>query len=153
MDQLTCYTGAVILSGDDLQVVRDQALLVQSGRILEVGDPLSSATQVDLSGKLLCPMFINAHTHVGDTGAKELGVGLPVEKAVSFPSGLKHRFLQSVEGTEIHITMMRDGLMEMLHNGTIAVADFREQGVAGVRALLQAAEGLPLRVTVVGRMA
>lgn len=153
MDDLTCYIGTAILAGDDLQVVRDQALLVQSGRILEVGVPIPSAVQVDLSGKLLCPMFINAHTHVGDTGAKELGVGLPVEKAVSFPDGLKHRFLQSVTGTATHISMMRDGLTEMLFNGTIATADFREQGIAGVRALRQAAENLPMRVIVVGRMA
>ncbi len=153
MEGLTCFTGGVILAGDDLQIVRGQALLVESGCILGIGTPVPGAVHVDLNGYLLCPMFINAHTHVGDTGAKELGVGLPVEQAVSFPGGLKHRFLQSVTGTSTHIAMMRDGLLEMLRNGTIALADFREEGVAGVRALRQAAEGLPLRVIIVGRMA
>jgi cytosine/adenosine deaminase-related metal-dependent hydrolase len=97
-------------------------------------------------------MFVNAHTHVGDTGAKELGVGLPLERVVVPPNGLKHRFLESVQGTADHVVMMRHGLQEMLHNGIIALADFREQGLAGVRALRQAAANLPLRVLALGRM-
>jgi cytosine/adenosine deaminase-related metal-dependent hydrolase len=153
MGVVTCYTGAVILAGDDLRVTSGQALLVQSGRILAVGASIPSARQVDLGGRLLCPMFINAHTHVGDTGAKELGVGLPLAKVVVPPDGLKHRFLQSVQGTADHEAMMRHGLHEMLHNGIIAIADFREQGLPGVRALRQAAAGLPLRVMALGRMA
>jgi cytosine/adenosine deaminase-related metal-dependent hydrolase len=153
MSEITCYSGAVILAGDELRITSGQALLVQSGRILEVGAPIPSARQVDVTGQLLCPMFINAHTHVGDTGAKELGVGLPLEKVVIPPDGLKHRFLQSVQGTPDHVGMMRHGLLEMLHNGIIALADFREQGLAGVRALREASAGLPLRVMALGRMA
>ena len=97
-------------------------------------------------------MFVDAHIHIGDTGAKEMGVGLPLEKVVIPPDGLKHRFLQSVSGTEMHINMMRDGLLELLHNGIIAMADFREQGLPGVRALREAAAGLPLYVVALGRM-
>jgi len=153
MSELICFTGATILAGDELRVTTGQALLVQSGRIVALEAPLPSTRQVDLSGRLLCPMFIDAHTHVGDTGAKELGVGLPLEKVVVPPDGLKHRFLESVRGTAGHINMMRHGLLEMLHNGIIALADFREQGLAGVRALRQAAIDLPLRVLALGRMA
>ena len=152
MSDLTCYNGAVILAGDDLQPVLERSLLVENGRILAVGDPIPDSRQVDLSGKLLCPMFINAHTHVGDTGAKELGVGLPLDEVVTSQKGLKHRFLQTVLGTEAHISMMRHGLLEMLHNGIIALADFREQGLPGVRALRQAAAGLPLEIIILGRM-
>ncbi len=153
MSELTCFTGAVILAGDELQVTLGQALLVEGGRVLAIGDTVPSARQVDMSGQLLCPMFIDAHTHVGDTGAKELGIGLPLDKVVVPPNGLKHRFLQSVLGSEAHVTMMRDGLLEMLHNGIIALADFREQGLPGVLALRRAAGGLPLRVIALGRMA
>ncbi len=153
MSELTCFRGAVILAGDDLQQTVGQALLVERGRILAIGDPVPSALQVDVSGKLLCPMFIDAHTHVGDTGAKELGIGLPLDQVVVPPNGLKHRFLQSVSGSEAHVAMMRDGLLEMLHNGVIALADFREQGLPGVLALRRAASGLPLRVIALGRMA
>jgi cytosine/adenosine deaminase-related metal-dependent hydrolase len=153
MSELTCFNGAVILAGDDLQATPGRALLVGDGRIVAIGDPVPSARQVDVSGQLLCPMFIDAHTHVGDTGAKELGIGLPLDKVVVPPNGLKHRFLQSVLGSEAHVAMMRDGLLEMLHNGVIALADFREQGLPGVLALRRAASGLPLRVIALGRMA
>jgi cytosine/adenosine deaminase-related metal-dependent hydrolase len=152
MSDLICYNGAIILAGDDLQPVKDRSLVVENGCIIALGNIVPSARQVDLSGKLICPMFIDAHTHIGDTGAKELGIGLPLDKVVSSPDGLKHRFLQSVEGKEIHITMMRHGLLEMLHNGIIALADFREQGLLGVRALRQAAAGLPIEVIILGRM-
>jgi cytosine/adenosine deaminase-related metal-dependent hydrolase len=153
MHALTCFTGAVIFAGDDLEVIQNAALVVRDGRILEISPviPQDSAV-VDLSGRLLCPMFINAHTHVADTGAKELGVGLPLEQVVNPPSGLKHQFLKNLIGTDEHVTQMRHGLLEMLHGGVIALADFREQGLAGVRALRQAAQGLPLRVMALGRM-
>ncbi|MDR3574337.1 MAG: amidohydrolase family protein [Anaerolineaceae bacterium] len=152
MGDLTSYNGAVILEGDDLRPVIGRSLLVENGCILAVGDGTPDSRQVDLSGKLLCPMFIDAHTHVGDTGAKELGVGLPLNSVVTPPDGLKHRFLQAVQGTEAHLTSMRHGLLEMLYNGIIALADFREQGLPGVRALRQAAAGLPVQVIILGRM-
>ncbi|MDR3564220.1 MAG: amidohydrolase family protein [Negativicutes bacterium] len=152
MSDLTCYNNAVILAGDDLQPVIGHSLLVENGCILALGEEIPGARSVDLSGKLLCPMFIDAHTHVSDTGAKELGAGLPLEKVVNPPDGLKHRYLRTVQGTEAHLASMRHGLLEMLHNGTIALADFCEQGLPGVRALRQAAAGLPVELIVLGRM-
>ncbi len=152
MGDLTCFINAEILAGDDQEVVRGKALVVDGGRIVAVDAPVAGARTVDLAGKLLCPAFIDAHTHVGDTGAKELGVGLPLAQTVVPPHGLKHRFLQQVAGTETHVEMMRHGLCEMLANGIAAAADFREQGLAGVRALRRAAEGLPIRVIALGRI-
>ncbi len=154
MSERICFTHATILAGDELQVIPAGSLLVQSGRIVMPGETIAEDVQrVDMSGKLLCPMFIDAHTHVADTGAKELGVGLPLEQVINPPDGLKHRFLQSVQGTQEHIAMMRSGLGEMLANGIIAAGDFREQGLEGVRALRQAAQGLPIQVLALGRMA
>ena len=152
MGDLTCFNGAVILAGDNLDAVRGKALIIQEGRIVEIGDAPAGACLMDLSGMLLCPAFVNAHTHVGDTGAKELGIGLPLTQAVDPPEGLKHVFLQKVTGTESHLAMMRHGLGEMQRNGTAAVADFREGGLAGVRALRKAAEGIPIRVVALGRI-
>lgn len=153
MNELICFSNAMVLVGDELEIIRHCTVTVQAGRIIKIGEPASpNARSEDLAGRLLCPMMINAHTHVGDTGAKELGVGLPLAQVTDLPDGLKHVFLQSVKGTELHVAMMRHGLMEMLHNGIIASADFREQGLAGVRALRRAGEGLPIRVIALGRM-
>jgi cytosine/adenosine deaminase-related metal-dependent hydrolase len=107
---------------------------------------------VDLGASLMCPMFVNSHTHVGDSGAKEMGIGLRLEEAVVPPHGLKHRFLAGVD-SETLVAMMRDTLLDMLQGGTIAFADFREQGLAGVRALRRAAADLPIRAVILGRMA
>jgi cytosine/adenosine deaminase-related metal-dependent hydrolase len=152
MSELICFINAEILAGDDLEVVHGKVLVVEDGRIAAIGAPVPGAHMVDLVGKVLCPAFIDAHTHVGDTGAKELGVGLPLAQTVVPPHGLKHRFLQQVAGTETHVEMMRHGLGEMLASGIAATADFREQGLPGVRALRQAAQGLPIRVIALGRI-
>jgi cytosine/adenosine deaminase-related metal-dependent hydrolase len=146
-----CFRPSMMLVGEELQPVKDQSLIVTDGRIEAIGEPDWNCRQVELKGALLVPMFIDAHTHVGDTGAKELCTGLPLEQAVIPPHGLKHRFLASLD-TDAHIAMMRHGLLEMLSNGIIACADFREQGLTGVRNLRRAAEDLPIRVRVLGRM-
>ncbi len=151
MAERTCYQGGTLLIGDSLQPVDDMALVVEGERILSIGAPDPNARPVDLSGKLVCPMFINSHCHLGDTGLKELGVNLQMEKVLNPPEGLKHRYLSGLK-PETHQEMMRHGLVEMLQNGIIACADFREQGLAGVRALRQAAAGLPIRAVILGRM-
>ncbi len=127
------------------------ALSFQGERILALGAPIPGARELHLPGKLICPMFVDAHTHVGDTGAKELGIGLPHAQVVIPPDGLKHRFLRSLD-TDTLVSMMRTGLLDMLQSGVVACADFREQGLAGVRALRRAAAGLPIHAVALGRM-
>lgn len=151
MAERICFVPSMMLVGEELRLVRDQAMIVADGKIEAIGEPDPSCPQVELNQTLVIPMLINAHTHVGDTGAKELCTGLPLEQAVIPPHGLKHRFLASLDA-ETHIAMMRHGLLEMLSNGIIACADFREQGLQGVRNLRRAAEGLPIRVRVLGRV-
>jgi len=146
-----CFTGAQILSGDDLDLIHDAALVVEDGRIASIGRAGNCARQVDLTGRLVVPMFVNTHCHLGDTGAKELGVGLPLDQVVVPPHGLKHRFLNTLQ-PDVHVAMMRHGLEEMLFNGVVACADFREQDIQGARNLRKAAEGLPIRVMILGRV-
>jgi len=152
MPDILSFFASHIISGDGLQVIQDAAINVKDGIILSVGNPLPEAKTFHLGKVLLSPMFIDAHTHLGDTGAKELGVGLPLDQVVVPPHGLKHRFLAS-QDTETHIQQMRHGLLEMLNNGIIACADFREQGLSGIQALQQAAQNIPIHVISLGRMA
>ena len=146
------FTGAKILAGEQFDLVEGATLNVAKGQILSIGDPEPGSTLVDMAGKLLCPMFINAHCHLGDTGLKELGLDLQMEKVLNPPDGLKHKSLNSLTKDEL-IRLMRHGLIEMLQNGIAACADFREQGLQGVQALRAAAEGLPIQVVILGRMA
>ena len=144
--------GAKLLVGERLELVEGAALVVEDGRILSIGEPKPGVGNVDLSSKLLCPMFVNAHCHLGDTGLKELGLDLQMEEVLNPPDGLKHKELQKFSKAKL-IQFMRHGLVEMLYNGIIACADFREQGLDGVRMLRMAAEGLPIQVIILGRMA
>jgi cytosine/adenosine deaminase-related metal-dependent hydrolase len=152
MSEPISFRCSIILAGDDMHVMNDTTLVTESGKITRIGAPPAHGRVIDLRGKLLCPMLINAHTHLGDTGAKELGVGIPLEQAVNPPDGLKQKFLRKYINTPEHIHMMRHGLQEMLHNGIIATADFREQGIDGVKALRRASEGLPIHAIILGRM-
>ncbi len=150
--EIVAYTGAVLIAGDDMTPLRDAVLNVQGGRILAIGAPLPGARVIDLGDNLISPLFVNSHTHLGDSGAKELGMGLPLEAAVVPPDGLKHRYLAGIDEATL-IRTMRDAMLDMLHGGTVAFADFREGGLAGVRALRRAAAGLPIRAVILGRMA
>lgn len=152
MTKTTSFLASSIIIGDELQVLNQAALNAVAGRILSIGAPLPGAEIVDLGHALLSPLFIDAHCHLGDTGAKEIGIGLPLEDVVVPPHGLKHRFLARLDA-ETHQQHLHHGLKEMLDNGIIACADFREQGPAGVKALREAAQGLPIRVFALGRMA
>jgi cytosine/adenosine deaminase-related metal-dependent hydrolase len=151
MEQGVCFSCSQIVAGDDLTLLADVDMVVVDGRITLIGKAERIARRVDLGGKLVIPMFIDAHSHLGDTGAKELGIGLPLDQVVIPPHGLKHLFLGSLD-RETHIAMMRDGLEEMLQNGIIACGDFREQGLEGLRRLRKAAEGLPIHVKALGRI-
>ena len=152
MPGITAYLASAIIAGDQLELISNAVLNISAGRILSIGEAHPAADRVDLGNVLLMPGFINAHTHLGDTGAKELGAGLPLEQVINPPHGLKHRYIAGLSPEE-HIQQMRHGLREMITNGIFACADFREQGLSGVQALYKAADGLPIRVIALGRMA
>ncbi|HTX44301.1 MAG TPA: amidohydrolase family protein, partial [Methanocella sp.] len=101
----------------------------------------------DIRG-LICPAFINAHTHVGDSLAKDPPY-MPLVELVAPPDGLKHRVLNSAARDEI-ADGIRSTLLEMKRTGTCHFIDFRENGAAGARLLKELAGD---RATVLGRLA
>lgn len=71
---VTAITGARLLTGDGTTYASG-VLLVQAGRILEIGASASIpdvATVIDATGKVVTPGFIDAHTHLG---VHEEGIG------------------------------------------------------------------------------
>ena len=100
---------------------------MDQGRIQGITDEQFESS-IDLHGDYVIPAFVNAHCHLGDTGAKELGVGLTLEEAVVYPNGLKHKYLAKITSEEL-TEAVRDGLKEMLKNGIILAADYREGGL------------------------
>ena len=66
----TLYEGARLIPGDSSPVIERSAILVEGGRIVQVGQqgqvqPPASIRRVDLSGKTVIPALIATHVHPG----------------------------------------------------------------------------------------
>lgn len=143
------YKNANVLWGKDYELIPQVSIVTEHGKIAKLTQECCE-NAVDLHGAVVMPAFVNAHCHLGDTGAKELGVGLTLEEAVVYPNGLKHRYLAKLPEEEL-IKTIRHGILEMLRNGVAVAADYREGGLKGVMALRKAQAGLPLHVIALGR--
>lgn len=136
------YEG-VVLTGTDLEPIRGR-LVVEGGRVSAIEEAAVA------SDDIICPAFINAHTHLGDSIAKDAGSALTVDALFAPPDGLKHQLLRNAEHEEL-VTAMAATLRYMYASGTGACYDFREGGIEGVRQLKDAADGVPLDVVALGR--
>ncbi|MFB6196142.1 MAG: amidohydrolase family protein [Haloplanus sp.] len=132
-------------------VLRGRAFDPVEGRIVvEDGEIVAVEEAETDSDAIVCPAFVNAHTHIGDSIAKEAGAGLSLDELVAPPDGLKHRLLRAASREE-KVTAMRRSLRFMEQSGTAATVEFREGGVEGVRAIREALDGRDLTAVVLGR--
>jgi len=132
-----------VLVGRDFEPVEGR-VVVEDGRIAAVEEASVDSTDVVL------PAFVNAHTHIGDSIAKEAGAGLSLDELVAPPDGLKHRLLREASREEL-VESMRRSVRFMQRGGTAAFLEFREGGVDGVCALRAAVEGLAVEPVIFGR--
>ncbi|QIB74985.1 amidohydrolase family protein [Halogeometricum borinquense] len=132
-----------ILTGRDFEPVQGR-VVVEDGEITAIEE-----ADVDNSNVIL-PAFVNAHTHIGDSIAKEAGAGLSLDELVAPPDGLKHRLLRAASHAE-KVEAMRRSLRLMQSTGTATCLEFREGGVDGVEAIREAADELAIDPVVLGR--
>jgi len=132
-----------VLAGPDYRPVEGR-VVVEDGRIEAVEEAPTDSTDIVL------PAFVNAHTHVGDSIAKEAGGGLSLDELVAPPDGLKHRLLREAT-REAKVGAIRRSLSFMETSGTAAFADFREGDVEGVETLREAATGFDIDPVILGR--
>ncbi len=131
-----------VLVGASFEPIRGR-VVVEDGRIEAIEEAGTDSTDIVL------PAFVNAHTHIGDSVAKDAAVGLGLEEAVVPPASLKHRRLRAADRSEL-VTAMRRTLRYMHRTGTITCLDFREFGVEGARALRDAADPLDVEPVIFG---
>ena len=131
-----------ILVGESFEPIRGR-VVVDDGRIDAVEEAETESTDIVL------PAFVNAHTHLGDSVAKDAAVGLSLAEAVVPPDSLKHRHLADADRTAL-VTAMRRTLRFMQQTGTASCLDFREFGVEGARALRDAADPLAIDPFILG---
>ena len=132
-----------ILRGADFEPVEGR-VVVEDGQIARIEEESVDADRIVL------PAFVNAHTHIGDSIAKEAGRGLSLEELVAPPDGLKHRLLREASRAET-ISAMERSLRFMRATGTVSCIEFREGGVEGVEMIEAAAEGTGVDPVVLGR--
>jgi cytosine/adenosine deaminase-related metal-dependent hydrolase len=132
-----------VLRGRELEPVEGR-VVVEEGEIRAVEECQT------YSDSVILPAFVNAHTHIGDSIAKEAGAGLSLDELVAPPDGLKHRLLRAADRAEL-VEGMRRSLKLMQRGGTAACVEFREGGVEGVEAIREAAAGLDLEPVILGR--
>ena len=132
-----------ILRGRDFEPVEGR-IVCEDGEIAAIEEE-----PVD-TDDIVLPAFVNAHTHVGDSIAKEAGAGLTLEELVAPPDGLKHRLLRAASSEQLTAAMYRT-LRYMERTGTGTFIDFREGGVPGVEALRMAARELSIEAIALGR--
>jgi cytosine/adenosine deaminase-related metal-dependent hydrolase len=125
-----------ILAGRSFEPVRGR-VVVDDGQVESIEETETTSTDIVL------PAFVNAHTHLGDSIAKEAAVGLSLDEAVAPPDSLKHRRLATADRSDL-VSAMRRTLRFMQRTGTASCLDFRESGPAGARALREAAAPVSL---------
>ncbi|MGQ3328303.1 amidohydrolase family protein [Halorubrum sp. FL23] len=123
-----------ILAGESFEPIRGR-LVVEDGRIEAIEEADTESTDIVL------PAFVNAHTHLGDSVAKDAAVGLSLDEAVAPPDSRKHRRLAAADRADL-VAAMRRTLRFMRQTGTVSCLDFRENGVYGARALREAASSV-----------
>jgi len=125
-------SNAIIMAGEDLETTRGY-LVIKDGLISEISQGTPQKRAVNLKGGFIIPPFINSHTHVVDSVAKELYL-CKTQPQVVGPRGVKFRALKS--GTVgLMVQATKATLQDMVRTGTLAHCDFREGGVQGVNFL------------------
>ncbi|ERG99713.1 MAG: cytosine deaminase related metal-dependent hydrolase [Haloquadratum sp. J07HQX50] len=131
-------------------ILAGESLTPREGRVVIESNYIDAVETCETdSSKIIAPAFVNAHTHIGDSIAKEAAVGLGLEEAVAPPDSLKHNRLAAVEDTAA-IQAMRQTARFMQQTGTTAFLDFRESGVDGTRLLREAASEIDIDAFIFG---
>lgn len=138
-----------VLKGNNLHPVHEN-IVVEEGIIVEIAKDVLKGEIIDAEGSLLCPTFLNAHTHIGDSIIKDEGYGLTIDEMVKPPNGVKHKALSKASDNDI-IDSMKESMWDMVLSGTSHFIDYREGGVEGVKLLKKAAEDIPITPIILGR--
>lgn len=140
-------SNAVILEGKELEITCGY-LAIRDGKIDEISEGSPSGRAINLKGGFILPPFVNAHTHIADSVAKEIYLGKTQQEVVG-PGREKFRALSSRSREEL-LTAIRVTLQDMLSTGTLAHCDFREGGTSGVE-LLRNASHKVMKSIIMGR--
>ena len=142
-------TNGIILRGLNLEPVKSN-ITVDDGIIINISKDSKEGRLIDVDGAIVCPSFLNGHTHIGDSIIKDEGYGLSLGEMVKPPNGVKHRALASA-GDDYIIEAMKSSMLEMAESGISHFIDYREGGIKGVKLLKEASKDIPITPIILGR--
>jgi cytosine/adenosine deaminase-related metal-dependent hydrolase len=129
---------ATIIAGDELEPTLGY-LKVTGGRIKEIGSGSPHGKNaVDAKRGIVFPSFTNAHVHLMDSIAPDIGAYEHIGKRVG-KGGIKFQVLGEKK-REIPAGV-KASIKEMASGGTGAFCDFREGGLAGAKIRAQVKDG------------
>jgi cytosine/adenosine deaminase-related metal-dependent hydrolase len=149
----TLIQNVVILVGREFKKLDRGNLLIEDGVIKHVGTEKPTNVGIPpLNGEgLICiPGLIDAHTHIGDSIAKDVGVGKTLRELVHPLDGMKTQILVK-ESPEAVREAISQTARDMLSCGITTFADFREGGLQGVETAAAALSKCKQRVQLLCR--
>ena len=141
--------------GENLDYIDKGYIIINRGIIKGVGSGdyeggYDDGPVYEGEGILACPGFINAHTHIGDSFGKDIGIDSSFERRIHPIHGIKNKILQKSERKHL-INFMRSSAISMMRNGVVVFADFREGALQGIDQIKEATSGLSIKSIVLGR--
>lgn len=144
---------ASLLLGEDLTYVGNTNVKISHGRFRRIRPrlrPSAKEESVDCEGLLVIPGLVNAHTHVGDSIAKDVALYGTVDQKIHPVLGAKRKILRNTNPDHL-ASFMSNSCRSMIHKGITTFVDFREGGTAGIMLLKRALSDLPIRSIILGR--
>jgi cytosine/adenosine deaminase-related metal-dependent hydrolase len=146
-------TNASLLLGRELEYVEQGYIEIENGKIRSTaaGSYKGFGKKLDAKGFMVIPGFINAHTHIADSIGKDIAAGQRLDARVHPVFGAKKKILQKSLPEHLK-SFIRNSAILMMKKGIVAFADFREDGLEGIRLLKDAVDDLPIKCITLGRI-
>jgi cytosine/adenosine deaminase-related metal-dependent hydrolase len=136
-----------VLYGKNLEYIQSTNLQI-SNRVFGKSD---SGQKIDCQGLILVPGFVNAHTHIGDSIAKDVTLSGSADSKIHPVLGAKKQILSRTRPDHL-ASLMKNTCYSMLKKGITTFVDFREGGLDGVLLLKKILTQVPIRGIILGRI-
>lgn len=141
-----------ILHGKNLEFIQSGYASIENGNFTKIGRGfIEHNNAYDGEGLLMIPGLINAHTHIGDSIAKDVAVDLSFSERIHPVYGMKRSILNNTKQEHLS-TYMKTAALSMVKKGITTFADFREGALEGITLLRNALNDLEIRCVALGRV-
>ncbi|HET6517505.1 MAG TPA: amidohydrolase family protein [Nitrosopumilaceae archaeon] len=143
-----------VLLGKDLEYVSSINVQISNQKFKRFQKNIQSSQKeetFDCEGLLLIPGFINSHTHIGDSIAKDITLNKSVNEKIHPAFGIKSKILKNTKPSLL-ASFMQNTCKSMLQKGITTFVDFREGGIEGVEILKKVLTKVPIRSIILGRV-